>query len=338
MNPITAKRPSAAEVSPLYRVIAKSVDDSQQSLNKGLPDRNVAKRDICAILTTYRPDDLFIDRVARILPQVGMAVIIDDGAFSKNEEKLKNWFSGSDGIIVHHNPINIGLAASLNVGVKIALQKGFAWFLTIDDDSLIASDMVEKMIHALKVIKTQKPIGIIGMSWCDRSINGKTDAHDASGPMYSEKRGIITSGSLFSAETYKTAGPFREEFFIDMVDYDFCLRARAKGLLVIKLHETGFEHSLGCSAVHRMFGMKVITYNHNALRLYYRIRNASVLVGEYLKSDPLFSMALVTGNIRIVCKIILFERNKYRKMVEVIRGIRDSLVGKSGKREQVSYD
>jgi len=156
--------------------------------------------------------------------------------------------------------------------------------------------------------------------------------------MYSEKRGIITSGSLFSVETYKIAGPFREEFFIDMVDYDFCLRARAKGLHVIKLHENGFEHSLGRSTVHQILGFKVITYNHNALRLYYRIRNASVLIGESLKSDPLLSMALVTGNIWIVCKIILFERNKYRKMVEVIRGIKDSFTGKSGKRVRVSYE
>jgi len=37
---------------------------------------------------------------------------------------------------------------------------------------------------------------------------------------------VITSGSLLPLATYADIGPFREEFFIDFVDTDYCFRAR----------------------------------------------------------------------------------------------------------------
>jgi rhamnosyltransferase len=260
-------------------------------------------------------------------------VIVDDGACDENVSLLVKWFRGSDKAIVHHQRINSGVAASLNTGIAIAKERGFQWILTLDDDSLLESYTVERLIQALKTIKTKKPIGIIGMSWTDRGTACKGDPSGGARAGYAEKRGIITSGSLFAMTTFEQAGPFREDFFIDMVDYDFCLRVRTRGFLVIKLAEIGFDHSLGSGTVRHLFGMNVMTRHHDPTRLYYRVRNASVLMIESFKKDPLFAMVLAFGNIKIICKILLFEQNKSKKFLEVTRGIRDGFMGQLGPRK-----
>lgn len=300
--------------------------------SSNLLDDSISKNDICAIITTYRPDNQFYERVERVREQVGLIVIVDDGASQGNLSLLAKWFRGSDKIIVHHHHANYGVAASLNTGIAIAKERGFRWILTLDDDSLIEPQTVKGLIHALKTIKRKKPIGVIGMSWTDRGTICKGNPLGGSRAGYAEKRGIITSGSLFAMTTFEKAGPFREDFFIDMVDYDFCLRVRTKGFLVIKLAEIGFDHSLGSRTVHHLFGMKLMIRHHDPKRLYYRVRNASVLMMESFDKDPLFAIALAFGNIQIICKVLLFERNKSEKLLGVMRGIKDGFLKRLGPR------
>jgi rhamnosyltransferase len=288
------------------------------------------KNDICAVITTYRPDNQFYERVERVRVQVGLIVIVDDGACEGNLSLLVKWFPKSDKVIVHHNLVNSGVAASLNTGIAIGKERGFKWILTLDDDSSIAPQTVEKLIHALKTIKTRKPIGIIGMSWTDRGTAYKDNPSGDHQEGYAVKRGIITSGSLFAMTTFEEAGPFREDFFIDMVDYEFCLRVRTKGFLVIKLDEIGFDHSLGSGTVRHLFGMKVMISSHDPTRLYYRVRNAWVLILECFKNDPLLAMALAFGNIQIIYRLLLFEKNKSEKLLNVLIGIKDGFMGQSG--------
>lgn len=286
---------------------------------------------ICAVITTYRTDDKFYERVSRIREQVGFVVIIDDGECNENVSKLKKWFEGLKNVYLHHNIRNVGIAASLNKGISIAKQNGYMWTLTLDDDSLVNTNMVERLINGLKNITADKPIGIIGMSWVEQGHLIKSETRNVN-LKYFKKRGIITSGSLFSVATYDKVGPFRDEFFIDSVDYDYCLRARAKGLLIIKLEEIGFEHSLGYSAVHNILGLKMIVQNHNAMRVYYASRNSTVLALEHLKDDPLFFVAVIIGYVKNIIKILLYESDKQKKLIEVIRGIEDGITRNLGKR------
>lgn len=277
---------------------------------------------ISAVVTTFRPDDGFPDRVGRIRSQVGSVVIVDDGGCGVNVGKLNGWFAGEKDVSLHHNALNIGIAASLNRGVAVARRKGFQWILTLDDDSVVRSDMVEKLIKGLKGIRLKKPLGIIGMSW---ETPDEIDRWKPAGKkgMYREKRGIITSGSLFSLETYDCVGPFREEFFIDSVDLDYCLRAREKGFAVIRLEEPGFTHSIGTSRVRRFMGFPVLVEDQKPFRIYYGYRNSTVLALEYLWKEPLHSIAAAVEQTKKFFRIALFERNKREKLVHAARGLRD---------------
>ncbi len=290
--------------------------------------------DICAIITTFRPDEGIYQRVMRVKDQVGFIVIMNDGGCDENVLKLNKWFEGLKEICLYHNRSNIGIAASLNVGISIAKKKGYRWILTLDDDSLVMPYCIERLINSLKNIRLEKPIGLIGMSW--KEVNDiEEKILMGENITYTEKRGIITSGSFFSVEIYDIVGPFREEFYIDSVDYDYCLRVRGKGLAVVKLDEIGFEHMLGRSKVFNIMGFKIIIENHEAFRIYYGFRNSTVLALEYLIKDPLYSLAVLVRHMKILSFIFIFEADKKEKLIEVIRGLRDGLTRNLGKRIRV---
>ena len=305
----------------------------KNGLSKNILQQSVNKNDICAIVTTFLPDDRLNERVGLIQEQVGFVVIVDDGECNDNVLKLNKLFKGAKNVYVHHNLRNVGVATSLNTGISIAKERGYRWILTLDDDSLVNPNLVDRLINGLKNIKLNKPIGLIGMSWIAPYAVIKSD-HFSNKVTYLEKRGIITSGSLFSMETYDKVGTFRDEFYIDSVDYDYCLRARKLGFAIIKLDEVGFVHSLGRSNDFWLMGLPVVVENHEAFRMYYWFRNSIVLALEYLRNDTLYSVAVLIAQTNKIIRILLFERDKSLKLVEAFRGVRDGLQRKLGKRIQ----
>ena len=291
--------------------------------------------EICAIITTFRPDKELYKRVERIRNQLGFVIIVNDGAYDKNVTELNNWFENNKYVHLQHNSTNVGIAASLNIGVSIAKSHNYKWILTLDDDSLVVPNIIERLINRFNNINIDKPIGMMGMSWTESNVllNGKPKKEYLK---YTEKRGIITSGSMFSIETYDIVGPFREEFFIDSVDYDYCLRARKKGFAIIKLDEIGFEHSLGRSKIINLMGWKITIENHEAFRIYYGFRNSTVLALEYLIKDPFYSIAVLLRQIKILFIVLIFEENKNAKLCNMYNGIKDGLKNNLGKRIDAS--
>ena len=231
-----------------------------------------------------------------------------------------------------HQLTNSGIASALNYGIKIAKENKYEWVLTLDDDSFIDSDMVECLCKYLDQINGNKPIGLIGMKWSLQNSSTYTKK-SLSKKKILDKRGIITSGSLFSMKTYSAVGPFREEFFIDSVDYDFCMRARSKGFRVVQVQEYGFKHSLGRNEIFKLGEIKIINTSHTPDRLYYTFRNTNILAREYFLNDPMFSIALIISQFRTILKIIFFQENKRIKLIYILRGIVAAFNRQMGKQE-----
>lgn len=290
--------------------------------------------DICAVITTYRPDNEFPDRVERVRCQVGCVVIVDDGASLDNVMRLKSWFSNTPKVLLQHNETNSGIAASLNKGIAVARHKGYSWALTLDDDTLIAPDMVQTVVDYWMQISRQqgKPIALMGMLYRDTLTGKISDSRTGpSGLVYADKREIMTSGCLLSVEAYETIGPFRNEFFIDFVDYDYCFRARSMGFRVIQIFKVGMEHSVGNLRLHNFAGKLIETYNHSPARLYYYFRNSTVFMREVAVTDPLFVLALLVTNLRTAVLVALLESDKKIKIYCMFRGVLDGLRNRLGR-------
>ena len=287
-----------------------------------LPKNN---SDICAVITAYCPDDYFSKRVSRIRAQVGLVIIVVDGGGRPDIVNMLNLFQNDSGVVISFLSDNMGIATALNVGMLIAKQREYSWALTLDDDTTVQPDLVKNLIESWKLVAEQgdKPIALIGMLRIDTHTGSVDDDSGCKDKYFVEKRGIITSGSLMSLDAYDVIGPFREEFFIDSVDYDYCMRARAKGLRVIKICQIGMTHSLGRTKEYNVGRFKVVATNHDAVRRYYMYRNSTVLAKEYFLCDPLYSLALFFFQLKTLFIVTFLEKDKSMKLKFMFQGIMD---------------
>jgi rhamnosyltransferase len=88
----------------------------------------------------------------------------------------------------------------------------------------------------------------------------------------------IASGSLLSVEALRLVGGMCEDLFIDLVDIEWCLRARSLGYQSFGVCGALLRHTLGESP-RSVGGRKVV--HHSPLRSYYFFRNAVWLMRQH---------------------------------------------------------
>lgn len=165
----------------------------------------------------------------------------------------------------------------------------------------------------------------------NRTLQGSTDAMP--GNSWEEVESVITSGSLISLEAHAAIGAFREEFYIDYVDTEYCFRARAKGFRVIRTTKSLMSHAIGAITHHRILGIKKWTFNHSVDRHYYIARNGTVLLrqyGHYVLG--LWALKSFGRSVRMCKRIALYEQMKIRKLLAVADGWWDGVRGHMGPR------
>lgn len=285
------------------------------------------KNDVCAVFTTFRPAESFRGNVNRIIQQVGLVVVVDDGALHDNVEKLSGWFSDYPNCVVHHNLYNSGIAYSLNLGVRVAQERGYKWVLLLDDDSVAPDNIVDILLQALKTIKVKKTIAIIGADYRLKGLPGGGAPVDIAPPPSSSLT-RITAGSLLSTDVYKLVGGFNEGYFIDYVDIEFCLRATSAGYTIINVSGIGMVQPVGSELKRGLF---TIRSQHNPQRQYYFFRNSIDVARKYWKLFPGFCLRIILDQIKTLIKIVFFQDQKSQRLILVFKALQDAYRGRFGK-------
>jgi rhamnosyltransferase len=141
---------------------------------------------------------------------------------------------------------------------------------------------------------------------------------------------VITSGSLIPISVLDDIGLMREELFIDFVDIEWCLRARAKGCDIVSFPQVEINHHLGDSSVSFMGTSYPI---HSPLRMYYYFRNAMYLYR--LKGvDWNWRVVDSTRNLFRFLFYMLFVKNRSMYFKYIIKGYYHGLIKKMGKLEE----
>ena len=293
----------------------------------------VAVEDVCAVVVTYHPDAELPIRLRGIAQQVARVVIVDNGS-SDAEVAILCEIAVDPPVVLVLNGENLGLACALNIGIQRAALLGFSWALLLDQDSRVEGDMVTTLIAVYRAFPDKEHLAIIGSGFRERHRRSpKAAKFEFSGEEWDEVKEVITSGSLVSLKAYSNIGPFREEFFIDYVDSEYCVRATAKGYRALKTRRPLMSHSIGRPTQHRLLWMKKWTSNHSPDRRYYIARNHTVMLresGKYI----LGSWALIS---LLSCwtawkRIALYEESKASKIAAVFFGWWDGIQGNMGPR------
>jgi rhamnosyltransferase len=293
------------------------------------------RSDVCAIFVTYHPDADFPGRLRSISSQVGALVIVDNGS-TDAEVRMLQQTTANCAINLVLNPENLGIARALNIGIERAAALGYRWVLLLDQDSHVHDDLLDTLLAARESHPEKERVAVIGSGYRDLG-SGPPDPHPhaAVDRLSDEVDWVITSGSLLSLAAHSVIGAFREEFFIDYVDIEYCIRARASGYYVLNARRSLMSHSIGAPTQHKLLWMRKRTTNHSADRRYYFARNDTVMLREYgncrWRSWPIKSFM---RSIRTCKRIVLYEQAKAGKIFAVFHGWWDGVHGNMGARRR----
>lgn len=284
---------------------------------------------VAAIIVSYNPDSNLFDSINLLLNQVEKVIIVDNGSKEKYVKYIKS--INEDKIEIILNKENLGIATALNIGVRKALENGYEWILTMDQDSKASPDMVKKMFNVYNSINREERKDILSIfpNFVDERIQSIEENSNMNSYEYVDAD--ITSGNLLRKEVFEEVGFFDDSLFIDLVDTDFCMRLNEKGIKMIKIRDAVLYHSLGESKTIKGILGSFNTSNHSALRRYYMTRNRFYIWEKYKglnsftlnRDKKLFKKEFV--------KIILGEKDKVNKIKMVLRGYKDYKKGIKGK-------
>lgn len=289
-------------------------------------------RKACAVLVTFNPDTDFLDNVSEVANAVDKIFIVDN-ASAKDNFIHEHKFSSSN-IEFIFNSANMGIATALNIGVRRALDEGFQWVLTLDQDTFISKQSLDQMFVAYDGMPEKETIGILAPVHYDKKTGYQSSfIRGLKGP-YTPREIVMTSGNLIPRATFEKVGFYDDDLFIEYVDHDYCLKAKAHGLKVILVKEVQMGHSLGNIRQHRWGPLFFFSHNYAAVRRYYRARNRLILYrrhfGFWILQDQEFA-------IKDMAKILLVEKYRLDKVKATILGTFDGLLGRLGAFEGATY-
>jgi len=267
--------------------------------------------DIAGLVVLYNPDQNVIGNIQSYITQLSMLYVVDNSEVCNNSiiEIIKA-FNNSEYIF---NGENLGIAKALNIGAEEAIKDGFNFLFTFDQDSKATPGMVEKISNFLE----ENDCSSIGILSAFQDNKGYKKPPSKKITVVTN---IATSGNLLNLDAYKQVGPFLNEFFIDYVDVEYCLRLNSSGFKVLRLNDAILKHNLGSIDKRRFLFRKVAVTNHSPIRLYYRTRNRFYMLKKYKFKFPLFSIYNFFRLFLETLKIVCFERQRIEKIRMMIKG------------------
>ncbi|TVQ85325.1 MAG: glycosyltransferase family 2 protein [Chromatiaceae bacterium] len=292
---------------------------------------------VIAVVVTFEPQPQAINTVlATLAPQVAALVIVDNG--SCNDAAIELPAALENAIYWIRLGENRGIAAAQNRGIQWAREQHADYVLLCDQDSEPAPDMVTQLITAARcLVANGVRLALVAPSYVDARqtaqipfmhlVDGRPRWFGCTGNRGTpEITTAIASGALIPLATIDAVGGMLESLFIDLVDIEWCFRARAHGFRAYGVCAAKLSHSLG-EQPKRVLGRMLAT--HSPLRNYYFYRNAIWLFRQgYVPAAWKLAIALQMLKRYLVFPAFVPPRRRYLEMMT--RGLWHGLRGRGG--------
>lgn len=226
---------------------------------------------------------------------------------------------------------NTGLGAAQNRGIAEATRSGAAYFVTFDQDSRPGANFLSGLIDGFLSASERASVAAIGPRAVDMETGDDYDAIRSNEPFAVAT--TLSSGLFLTREALNTVGPMDESLFIDLVDWEWCFRARAKGLEVMIEPRVTLGHKLG--ERHTRIPLLGRVGTPQPWRHYYAFRNYLLLCGRGYVPFSWKLKYLVINKFKLLTYPLFMERGGER-LRHMLAGLADGLRGRSGKRQLVS--
>lgn len=275
---------------------------------------------ISATVIWYNPGNENIGNIWTYLNYFEKLFIIDN---SKNSNKeLSKKLESTKVKYIYNEGKNLGISGALNLACEKAIKEGFSWILTMDQDSSFDSKNIKEYFKIFNQIQNNN-IGIISPNHILKNDIIKTEEDKE----FINTDHVMTSGNLLNLSVWEKVGRFDENLFIDEVDSEMCYRMIEKGYKIKQLNKIKMYHELGNLEKRNFFFRKVSILNHNYIRKYYITRNKFYMFKNYRR----YRMRYIYYILNDFFKVIVYEKDKVRKLKYMFKGIKDFFKNKMGK-------
>ena len=243
----------------------------------------------CVIVVTYEPELNNLKRLTQCAQKTGFTTIVVDNS-EKCPVEPKD-IEGTAQIVRMHG--NAGIAAAQNAGIRRAKELGAEILGFFDQDSDADEKLLETLENALGVLGEcvtapialekdtleEYPVHRLNRFGLPKDVFVKGQEKPVQVDL------VISSGTMTTAGVFEKTGLFDEDFFIDFVDVEWCLRCKKAGVPIFVIPDAVLLHKIGSGDV--AVGDKKILV-HSPMRTYYKVRNSFLLF--YKKAGVLFTI------------------------------------------------
>jgi rhamnosyltransferase len=271
----------------------------------------------CVIL--YNPDDSVVGNVMSYLDSVDKIWLID------NSDKMVSAIDplrSEKKIQYVQLTQNFGIAYALNRACEAALEEGFDWILTMDQDSSIDVGKFFPFLNPDKNVAAIYAASFAGTK--DRWIKPYDE-------YFNEIHYTITSGCVMSLDIWKSVGGFDENLFIDEVDHDMCMKIRNFGRKILTTRVPCLNHVIGVALDNMPEVESKTRFRPQPFRSYYQVRNSLIMVNRYIFTQPRFAINRVFNLGKNLFRIAAYYPHKGQYFRYVGKGGLDFLTKQKGK-------
>ena len=279
------------------------------------------KEDVCAVIVSYNCDEIIKENIMSLKEQVAKTLIVDN-ASSVDSINIINMFCNDACVVVIYNKQNEGIGRGLNQGLAYAHDNGYKLILTMDQDTILDKEAVQRM---LDVINTDRTISSVGPVYQIRKNNSLRKR------LYSKAAYLITSGNLTYVDKALEAGGYNEALFLDSVDFDFSLALRSNGGYLAIVHQSFMKHKIGEKETAKFLLFKFEILSHSPERHYYIYRNHVYILKKYFFKYPYLCSKKQLALIIHTLQVLLIQANKREIIALSVRGLKDGINNKFGK-------
>jgi rhamnosyltransferase len=282
---------------------------------------------IAAVITAYKPDAEFASRFAPLL-SVCKTIIVSDNTPGGHPS-----FDLPAGFTVIQNLTNVGLAPALNLGLAEAARQGAQFAILFDQDSTPSAAFVSQMSIKLAEATAQHgPHCCVGPTHVDDGVVATPDDDSPKTPASADEASsrevacLPTSGMIIPLGELTPSDLFSDDFFLDLVDFEWCWRLRRRGWHFLRSGDAQMLHRLGV-AQRRFLGF---TFHVPApYRHYFQVRDTLRLAfRDYV---PSYAKVRLIGVLPIKALVYPFILDHgLERICWMARGVLDSFRGVTG--------
>lgn len=213
---------------------------------------NTPSTDLLTVIVLFKPDKQSFITIEEVLTKQRKLFLWINACSDEQKEYILNLGRNYPNLEFNFAPCNEGLGVSLHDVGQHAVSKGYKFLLLLDQDTILS----EKFFSNLDLLPVNQwfkedLLCLQILSRHDRRF--KHDSIDISRVNF-----VINSGSIIDLQKSEKIGFHSKDFFVECVDYEYCMRSRAFGYKVGVLNGFGEldHHSAQDGDSFRLYSLK----------------------------------------------------------------------------------